>query len=135
MPTKIFLRSVLLLAVTVLGFNFAGCARLLPPRTAEASSYELVLDTRRLPVETLSGCFIPAIFPAVTKLPVFFVQKIPDSAKFTSVRCEVLLKEGEMKVLEPVIDDNRVYLKMAVPTAESFSSYHVVVYAKYEYRR
>jgi hypothetical protein len=135
MPTKIIVRGVLLLLVTVLGFNLAGCSRLLPPRKAEASSYELVIDTRRLPVETLSGCFIPAVFPAVTKLPIYFLQKIPDNAKFTAVRSEVILKEGDMKVLEPVIEDNRVYLKMAVPAVDSFSSYHVIVYAKYESRR
>jgi hypothetical protein len=117
------------------GLVLSSCARLLPPRNGEVRSVELVLDTRREPAEPLSGCFIPAIFPAVTRLPVEFLDPIPAGAVFTSVQHEVILKNdgGEMKILQPVIENNKVYLKFAVPSAQSFSQYHVVVTAKYTY--
>ncbi len=118
------------------GLVLSSCARLLPPRKGEVRSVELVLDTRRLPAEPLSGCFIPAIFPAVTKLLVEFIDPIPAGAVFGSVRHEIVLKNdvGEMKVLEPVIENNKVYLKFAVPSEQSFTQYHVVVWAKYTYK-
>ncbi len=123
-----------LLAVGLFGLLLGGCSRLLPPRKGVAGSYELVLDTRRAPSLALSGCFIPAVFPAVTKIPVVFTAKVPPGAVFTSVSHEVVLKEGEISVLESVIEDNQVYLKFSVPTAEGFSSYHVLVRANYQYR-
>ena len=122
-----------LLGLGILGLSLGACSRLLPPRKGEATSFELVLDTRREPSPALSGCFIPGVFPAVTKLPVLFTSKIPPNAVFTSVSHEVVLKEGEMKVLESVIEDNQVFLKFSVPARDSFSSYHVMVHAKYEY--
>jgi hypothetical protein len=120
----------------LLGVSVTACSRLLPPRHGEARSVELVLDTRRAPAEALSGCFIPAVFPAITKIPVEFIDKIPANAVFSSVRSEVILKNdnGAMKVLEPVIENNRVYLKFAVPSVDSFTQFHVVVWAKFDYR-
>ncbi len=126
---------MILVSGLLLGLSLTACSRLLPPRKGEAGSFEMVLDTRRLPSPALSGCFIPGVFPAVTRIPIVFTSKIPPNATFTSVSHEVVLKEGEMKVLESVIEDNQVYLKCSVPTAEGFSSYHVLVTAKYQYRR
>jgi hypothetical protein len=123
-----------LLGMALLGLSAGGCSRLLPPRKGTAGSFEMVLDTRRAPSPALSGCYIPAVFPAVTKIPVVFTSKIPPGAVFTSVSHEVVLKEGEISVLESVIEDNQVYLKFSVPTVEGFSSYHVMVRANYEYR-
>lgn len=129
-------RIAFLIGLALAGFAGSSCARLLPPRNVEVRSVELVLDTRRLPAEPLSGCFIPAIFPAITRLPVEFIDPVPAGAFFTNVRHEVILKNdgGEMKVLEPVIENNRVYLKFAVASADSFSQFHVVVTANYTYR-
>lgn len=128
-------RWLLLGAVAMLGFTFSSCSRLLPARSGEARSYELILDTRRVPSEALSGCYIPEVFPGVSKVLVDFIGPIPPKAVFKSVRHEVVLKnEGPMAVLEPVIENNKVYLKFAVPAVDSFTQYHVVVWAKYEYR-
>lgn len=126
-----------LLCGLLLGASLLGCSRLLPTRRGEARSYELILDTRRVPSEALSGCFIPAVFPGVSKILVDFIPPgIPPKAVFTSVRHEVVLKNegGAMAVLEPVIENNKVYLKFAVPSPESFTQFHVIVWAKYEYR-
>lgn len=112
-----------------------GCSRLLPARKGTAHSYQLALDTRRFPVIQLAGTFIPGVFPAVTKIPVVFVQKIPAESVFTSATVEVLSKSGEMQVLETVIEDNQVYLKFAVPSVESISQYNVLVRVNYEYKR
>lgn len=126
---------LLIIGIVLSGLALGGCSRLLPPRKGEAHSFQLVLDTRRFPVETLSGCFVPQIFPAISKIPIVYAQKIPPNAVFTSASVEVLAKSGDMKVLEPVIEDNQVYLKFAVPSAESSSQYNVLVRVKYEYRR
>src|SRR5882672_6316231 len=102
------LTCILLLAVSL-----SSCSRLLPSRHGELRSVELVLDTRRVPSEALSGCFIPAIFPGVSKILVDFTSSIPPKAVFTAVRHEVVLKNdgGTMAILEPVIENNKVYLK------------------------
>ncbi len=126
--------SWLVVVVLMAGFSLGGCSRLLPPRQGTAGSLQLVLDTRRIPVETLSGCFIPAVFPAVTKIPIVFLGKIPANAVFKSVKVDVVAKNGEMALLEPVIEDNQVYLKFAVPAVDSFTQYNVLVSAKYTYR-
>ena len=112
-----------------------ACSRFLPMRKGEAQSAELVLDTRRAPAEALSGCFVPAVFPAITKLPVIF-SGVPAGATFIAVKHEVILKndDGQMSVLEPVIENNQVYLKFAVPTVTTYASYHVLVRAVYQYR-
>lgn len=121
-------------AIAVAGFS-PGCSRLLPPRKGVASSYEVVIDSRRDPSPALSGCFIPATFPAITKLPIVFVQKIPPGAKFLSVTQQVVLTNGDAPcVLEPVIENNQVYLKFAVPKMTSFTQWHVILFVKYEYR-
>jgi len=113
----------------------AGCSRILPPRKAAAHSANIVIDTRRGPYETLTGCFIPAVFPAVTKLPVFLVQPIPAGAKFTEVTVEVQAKNGdELALLQPVIEENKIYLKFAAAKAESFTQVIALVKVKYEYR-
>jgi hypothetical protein len=122
------------LAVVALGLVLGGCSRLLPARKGTAHSFTIPIDTRRFPVETLSGTFIPGIFPAVTKLPIIYAQKIPPGAIFKSATVEVLLKSGDMALLEPVIEDNQVYLKFAVPSAESNTQCNVLVRVKYEYR-
>ena len=127
-------RSWLTLGILAVAVSLAGCSRLLPPRKGEAHSAQLVLDTRRLPAEPLSGCFIPAVFPAITKLPVICIQKIPANATFTGATIEVLAKNGDMQVLETVIENNQVYLKFAVPSVDSFSQYNVLVRVKYTYR-
>lgn len=124
-----------LMVAMIACLGLLGCSRLLPPRRGEAHSYQLVLDTRRFPVETLSGCFVPEIYPAISKLPIVYAQTIPPNAVFTSASIEVLAKSGDMKVLETVIEGNQVYLKFAVPSAESSSQYNVLVRVKYEYRR
>ncbi len=131
----IFFKShrMLLAGALVLGLSLTACSRLLPPRKGEAGSFELVLDTRRVASPALANCFIPGVFPGVTRLPVVFTGKIPPNAVFTSVSHDVVIKEGNMKVLEAVIEDNQVFLKFAVATPEEFSSYHVMVHAKYEY--
>lgn len=121
--------------IVALGFSLGACSRLLPARKGTAHSLQLVLDTRRAPVIQLSGCFIPAVFPAITKIPIVFAQKIPPNATFTGATVEVHLKTGEMALLEPVIEDNQVYLKFAVPSVDSFTQYNVLVRVKYEYRR
>lgn len=128
-------RWLVMPTILAAGLAITACSRLLPARHGEARSIEYVLDTRRAPSEALSGCFIPAVFPAVTRIPVEFLGEIPSTAVFTSVRYEVILKNdlGEMKVIEPVIENNRVFLKFAVPSADSFTQFHVVVWAKYDY--
>ncbi len=122
--------------VVLLGAGaFSGCSRLLPARKGTAHSLQIPIDTRRAPVETLSGCFIPAVFPAVTKIPVITVQSIPPGAKITAATHEVVLKNGdELALLETVIEKNQVYLKFAVPKVESFTQVTVMVTVKYEYR-
>lgn len=118
----------------VVGLGLTSCSRFLPARKGTAHSAQLVLDTRRVPVETLTGCFIPAIFPALTKLPIIMVQKIPANATFTKATVDVINKEGEMAVLEPYIENNQVYLKFAVPSVDSFTQYNVLVRVEYQYR-
>jgi hypothetical protein len=120
------------MAAVLLAFSFAGCSKLLPPRKGTAHSFQLVLDTRRAPAATLSGCFIPQVFPAISKIPIVFVQPIPPKAVFKTATVEVLAKNGDMKVLEPVIENNQVYLTFAVPEVESFSQYNVLVRVTYE---
>jgi hypothetical protein len=127
--------SVLLFACLGAVLAATGCSRLLPARKGTAHSYQLALDTRRFPVIQLAGTFIPGVFPAVTKIPIVFVQKIPAEANFTSAAVEVLSKSGDMQVLEAVIEDNQVYLKFAVPSVDSISQYNVLVRVNYEYKR
>ena len=127
-------RWLLVAGVVMLGLTLGACSRLLPARKGTAHSFQLVLATRRVPAETLSGCFIPAVFPAITKLPIVYAQKIPANATFTNATVEVLSKEGELKVLETVIENNQVYLKFAAPNVETFISCNVLVRVKYEYR-
>ena len=124
-------RLGVLAGLVLVGFLGTSCARLLPHRTGEVRSTDMVLDTRREPALPLSGCFIPAVFPAVTRLPVEFLDPVPAGAMFQSAKVEVILKNGEMKVLEAAIENNKVYLKFAVPAADSFSQYNVFVVAKY----
>jgi hypothetical protein len=123
----------------VLGFALAvlgtGCSRLLPSAKGTSHSFQLVLDTRRLPAEGLSGCFIPAVFPAVTKLPIIMATSVPSNAIYKSATVETLAKNGDMQVLETVIENNQVYLKFAVPSVDSFTQYNVMVRVEYEYRR
>jgi hypothetical protein len=127
-------RGHLLLLTAVLGLFLGACSRFLPARVGLASSAQMVIDTRRGPYETLTGCFIPAVFPAVTKIPVVWVQKIPADAVFTSVSVAVVAKNGEISLLEPYIENNQVFIKFAVPSIDSFSQYNIVVSAKYKYR-
>jgi hypothetical protein len=52
------------------------------------------------------------------------------------VKADVILKNEQgdpMAVVQPVIEDNRVYLKFAVPKKDAFTQWTVVVTAKYEY--
>lgn len=127
--------SLLVLGLLAMVLTMSGCSRLFPMRKGEAQSAELVLDTRRAPAEALSGCFVPAVFPAITKLPVVF-SNVPPGATFISVKHEVILKndDGQMSLLEPMIENNQVYLKFAVPTVTTYASYHVIVRAVYQYR-
>lgn len=127
-------RWLVVAGAVLLALSLGACSRLLPARKGTAHSFQLVLDTRRLPAETLTGCFIPAVFPAVTKLPIVYAQKVPANATFTSATVEVLAKTGEMAVLEPYIENNQVYLKFAVPSVDSFTQCNVLVRVKYEYR-
>lgn len=123
---------VFALALAFLGQS--SCSRMLPARKGTAHSAQLVLDTRRAPVVQLTGCFIPAVFPALTKLPVIMVQKVPPSAIFKTATVEVLAKTGEMAALEAYIENNQVYLKFAVPSVDSFTQCNVLVRTTYEYR-
>lgn len=127
-------RNFLLLGL-VAALLSTGCSRLLPPAKGTGHSAQLVLDTRRLPAEALSGCFIPAVFPAVTKLPVIMATQVPANAVYKSATVETLTKNGEMAVLETLIENNQVYLKFAVPSVDSFTQYNVLVRVEYEYRR
>jgi len=127
-------RLALVLAVSFVFMAQSSCSRMLPARKGTAHSPQLALDTRRAPVVQLSGCFIPAVFPAVTKLPVIMVQKVPPTAVFKTATVEVLSKTGEMALLETVIENNQVYLRFAVPALESFTQYNVLVRTTYEYR-
>jgi len=135
--TRVSCRRLLFLAVACAGVVFGtGCSRLLPARKGVARSFDLVLDSRRAPVAPLAGCFIPATFPAITKLPIVFLSRIPTGAKFTSVKADVILKNEHgdpLALVEPVIEDNRVYLKFAVPKRDAFTQWIVVVTVKYEY--
>ena len=134
--SKFFTAPWLFLAgLVLLCGSTAACSRLLPPRKGDAHSYQLVLDTRRFPVIQLTGCFIPQIFPAISKIPIVYAQKIPANATFTSATVEVLNKSGELAVLETSIEDNQVYLKFATKTAEDSIQYNVLVRVKYEYKR
>jgi hypothetical protein len=130
-----FVRTALIaVAVAAAGLS-AGCSRMLPMREGTAHSYEMVIDTRRDPVPQLSGCFIPATFPAVTRIPVIFVQPIPPGAIFVSVTHEVLLKNGDpLALLESSIENNQVFLKFAVSKIDAFSQTQVLVRVKYQYR-
>ncbi|MBC7365478.1 MAG: hypothetical protein H7343_01490 [Undibacterium sp.] len=134
-PTRGWFSCVSLLVVLLGGVAFSGCSKLFPMRKGTAHSEVMVLDSRRDPAPALTGCFIPATFPAITKIPVITVQPIPAGAKITSVTHEVVLKNGdELAVLESVIEKNQVYLKFAVPTKDAFTQVHVLVRLKYEYR-
>lgn len=124
----------LLLVTAVLGLTLTACSRFLPARTGIANSFQMVIDTRRAPVPTLTGCFVPEVFPALSKVPVVFVQKIPADAVFTSATVDVVAKNGDISVLETYIENNQVWLKFAVPSVDSFSQYNVVVTVKYKYR-
>jgi hypothetical protein len=126
------LRPVLAVVALSLGLAAGGCSKFLPARKGTAHSLQLVLDTRRAPAIQLNGVFVPNVFPAISKIPIVYAQKVPANAVFTSASVEVLAKEGEMKVLETVIEDNQVYLKFAVPSVESFSQYNVLVRVNYE---
>ena len=136
MPLSPFFRRFvpcLAVAIAIAGFS-PGCSRLLPARRGVANSYEIVIDSRRDPAVQLSGCFIPATYPAITKLPIVFVQKIPPGATFLSVTKQVVLTNGDAPcVLEPVIENNQVYLKFAVPKMTSFTQWHVILFAQYQY--
>jgi hypothetical protein len=129
--------ALVILAAGVACVLDGGCLRfLLPSRKGIARSFDLSLDSRRAPAPALSGCFIPATFPALTKLPIVFLTKIPPGAKFTDVKADVILKNEQgdpMAVVQPVIEHNRVYLKFAVPKKDAFTQWTVVVTAKYEY--
>jgi len=93
-----------------------------------------VLDTRRDPSAALSERFIPGVFPGVTKIPVFFAQKIADDAVFTDVTCETIQQTGEpLAVLTPSIERNQVFLSFASSNATAVSEVRVVVRAKYRY--
>ena len=127
--------GLILIGLMSVALVATGCSRFLPPRKGATTSFQLALDTRRVPVETLSGCFIPAVYPAITKLPIVYAQKVPANAVFKTATVEVLDKNGEMKVLETVIEDNQVYLKFAVPAVDSFTQYNVLVRVTYEYSR
>ncbi|HEX2855277.1 MAG TPA: hypothetical protein VHO24_18725 [Opitutaceae bacterium] len=127
-------RWLAVVGTVILALAMGACSRLLPARKGTAHSHQLVIDTRRLPAVALTGCFIPAVFPAETKLPIVFVQKIPANATFTEAKVEVLAKTGEIAVLEPYIENNQVYLKFAVPSVDSFTQYNVLVRVKYDYR-
>jgi len=125
--------GLIITGILLLALIGGACSRLLPARKGTAHSMQLVLDTRRVPTDTLSGCFIPAVFPAITKIPIVFVQKIPPTATFISATVEVVAKNGDMAVLEPVIEDNQVYLKFAVPKVDSFTQFNVLVRVTYKY--
>jgi hypothetical protein len=119
-------------AILLLG----GCSWLLPARKGVARSFNLSIDSRRAPAPALTGCFIPATFPAITKLPIVFLTKLPPGAKITSAKADVILKNEQgdpLAVLEPVIEHNQVYLKFAVPKKDAFTQWMVVVSVKYEY--
>ncbi len=124
------------LVATLLGLiAFTGCSKLLPARKGTAHSVNMVIDTRRDPAPALTGCFIPATFPAYTKIPVITVQPIPAGAKITGVSHEIVLKNGdELALLESVIENNQVYLKFAASKMDAFTQVHVLVRVKYEYR-
>jgi hypothetical protein len=127
---------IFLLAAAALAF-FAGCSYLLPVRRGSTRSFEIVIDSRRVASPALAGCFIPATFPAITKLPIAMIDKLPPGAKFTGVKAEVILKNetgDQLAMLEPSIENNHVYLKFAVPKIDANTQTHVVVTAKYDYR-
>jgi hypothetical protein len=129
-------RLLVFLAVGAALILSAGCSWLLPARKGVTRSFDLAIDSRRAAAPALTGCFIPATFPAVTKLPVVFLQQLPPGAKITSVKAEVILKNEQgdpLVVLEPVIEKNHVYLKFAVGKKDAFTQWQVVVTAKYEY--
>lgn len=130
-------RSVWLLVAALAGISLsAGCSWLLPVRKGTARSFDLSIDSRRVAAPALTGCYIPATFPAVTKLPIVFLQKLPPGAKITSVKADVILKNEQgdpLVVLEPVIEKNQVYLKFAVSKKEAFTQWTVVVSVKYQY--
>jgi hypothetical protein len=111
----------------------AGCSRLLPPSRVHSS--EFILDTRRDPSEELSGRFIPGVFPAITKVPVFFVESIPNRAAFIGATCETTQQSGEpLAVLKAVIEKNQVYLEFASAKMNTVSQLHVIVHATYRSR-
>jgi hypothetical protein len=127
--------ALLLLAAAGAILLGAGCNRLLPARHGTTDSFELVIDTRQDPAENLSGAIIPEVFPAVTKWPVLFAKKKPASAAFTDVTCETIAQSGDpLSVLEPVIEGDQVFLKIAVPKADSVARVRIVVHARYRYR-
>lgn len=129
------IRSLVLLATLAVAVLAVGCSRLLPPGKGSTHSLQLVLDTRREPSPALSGCFIPAVFPAVTKIPIVWATPVPPNAVFSNARVETVLQNGDMAVLETVIENNQVYLKFAVPAVDSFTQYNVLVRVDYEYKR
>jgi hypothetical protein len=128
------LAPFLLAAAAVFALD-AGCSRLLPVRHGAASSSELVIDTRQDPTAALSGRIIPGVFPAVTRWPVLFVEKIPFGAVMTEATFETVSQTGEAPaVLQAAVEDNQVFLKCAMARATSAAEVHLRVHAKYEYR-
>jgi hypothetical protein len=130
-------RFSLLALIGALALGVGGCSYLLPVRAGVATSYEIVIDTRRVPAPALTGCTIPETFPAVSKVPVVFVQPIPYGAVFTSVKADVVLKNetgDPLSLLETSIENNQVYLKCAANKPDAFTQVHVVVTGHYEYR-
>jgi hypothetical protein len=127
-------RSRLLLTLVLLGLFLGACSRFMPARVGMAGSAQMVIDTRRGPYVSLTGCFIPAVSPAITKIPVVWIQKIPPDAVFTSATIDVVAKTGELSLLETVIENNQVYIRFAVPSVDSFTQYNILVSAKYKYR-
>jgi len=116
----------------------AGCSRLMSVRHGVVRSFDTPLDSRRAPAIQLAGCFIPETFPAISKLPIVFSEKIPRGAKFTSASVEILTKNDSgdpLALLKPVIEDNQVYLKFAVSKKDAFTQVTVAVTANYDYRR
>jgi hypothetical protein len=126
---------IVVFLLTVAGLSGAGCSRLMPVRHGEASSEEIVIDTRQDPSESLSGAVIPEVSPAYTKWPVVLTKDIPANAVFTNATCETTQKSGEpLSVLKTVIEPGQIYLEFAVPKADAVTQAHVVVHANYDYR-
>jgi hypothetical protein len=126
-----------LLLAALAGVSFlSGCSWLLPARKGTARSYDLAIDSRRAAAPALNGCFIPETFPAISKLPIVFLTKLPPGAKITSAKADVILKNEQgdpLVALKPVVEHNQVFLEFAVPKKDAFTQWTVVVTVKYEY--